>query len=167
MSQATSFKCSITRTTYAVVICFIHFATTPSTNLSIPLSLRDFPLPPPTFGGGRGTNQTTCTEVEYCEREKNPLSRASPTSSPCKTFALLRSTRGAMHIKRYIAIQTNIPYIPDRTQQGRALCKTSIVVYIGQMVPPLERLERREEPKAKGGEFVEAYVASEDAKNPL
>ena len=35
------------------------------------------------------------------------------------------------------------------------------------MVPPLERLERREEPKAKGGEFVEAYVASEDAKNPL
>ncbi|MBK03578.1 MAG: hypothetical protein CL932_02335 [Deltaproteobacteria bacterium] len=72
-----------------------------------------------------------------------------------------------MHTKRYIAIQTNIPYIPDRTQQGRALCKTSIVVYIGQMVPPLERLERREEPKAKGGEFVEAYVASEDAKNPL
>ena len=27
------------------------------------------------------------------------------------------------------------------------------------MVPPLERLERREEPKAQGGEFVEAYVA--------
>jgi len=25
------------------------------------------------------------------------------------------------------------------------------------MVPPLERLERREEPEAKGGEFVEAY----------
>ena len=35
------------------------------------------------------------------------------------------------------------------------------------MVPPLERFERREEPKAQGGEFVEAYVASEDAKNPL
>ena len=35
------------------------------------------------------------------------------------------------------------------------------------MVPPLERIERREEPKAQGGEFVEAYVASEDAKNPL
>ena len=27
------------------------------------------------------------------------------------------------------------------------------------MVPPLERIERREEPKAQGGEFVEAYVA--------
>ena len=35
------------------------------------------------------------------------------------------------------------------------------------MFPPLERFERREEPKAQGGEFVEAYVASEDAKNPL
>ena len=32
-------------------------------------------------------------------------------------------------------------------------------VYIGRIVPPLERLERREEPKAQGGEFVEAYVA--------
>ena len=32
-------------------------------------------------------------------------------------------------------------------------------VNIGKMVPPLERLERREEPKAQGGEFVEAYVA--------
>ena len=29
-------------------------------------------------------------------------------------------------------------------------------VYIGRIVPPLERLERREEPKAQGGEFVEA-----------
>jgi len=27
------------------------------------------------------------------------------------------------------------------------------------MVPPLGRFERREEPKAQGGEFVEAYVA--------
>jgi len=27
------------------------------------------------------------------------------------------------------------------------------------MFPPLERLERREQPEAKGGEFVEAYVA--------
>ena len=44
---------------------------------------------------------------------------------------------------------------------------TSIYVYTGRMVPPLERIERREEPKAQGGEFVEAYVASEDAKNPL
>ena len=35
------------------------------------------------------------------------------------------------------------------------------------MVPPLERLERREEPEAQGGEFVEAYVAKCDAKNPL
>ena len=32
-------------------------------------------------------------------------------------------------------------------------------VYIGEMVPPLERIERREEPEAQGGEFVEAYVA--------
>ena len=32
-------------------------------------------------------------------------------------------------------------------------------VYIGCLVPPLERLERREEPKAQGGEFVETYVA--------
>ena len=43
MSQATSFNRSIARLIYAVVICFMHFATTPSTNLSIPLSLRDFP----------------------------------------------------------------------------------------------------------------------------
>ena len=26
---------------------------------------------------------------------------------------------------------------------------------IGRIVPPLERVERREEPEAKGGEFVE------------
>ncbi|MBU50955.1 MAG: hypothetical protein CL920_19905 [Deltaproteobacteria bacterium] len=32
-------------------------------------------------------------------------------------------------------------------------------VHIGQLLPPLERLERREEPEAQGGEFVEAYVA--------
>ena len=32
-------------------------------------------------------------------------------------------------------------------------------VYIGRMAPPLERFERREEPEAQGGEFVEAYVA--------
>ena len=32
-------------------------------------------------------------------------------------------------------------------------------VHIGWLVPPLERVERREEPKAQGGEFVEAYVA--------
>ena len=32
-------------------------------------------------------------------------------------------------------------------------------VNIGRIAPPLERLERREEPKAQGGEFVEAYVA--------
>ncbi|MBU54587.1 MAG: hypothetical protein CL920_38315, partial [Deltaproteobacteria bacterium] len=31
--------------------------------------------------------------------------------------------------------------------------------HIGWLVPPLERLERREEPEAQGGEFVEAYVA--------
>ena len=30
------------------------------------------------------------------------------------------------------------------------------IVYIGWFVPPLERLERREEPEAQGGEFVEA-----------
>ena len=36
---------------------------------------------------------------------------------------------------------------------------SQIIVYIGELVPPLERLERREEPKAQGGEFVEAYVA--------
>ena len=42
---AVSSKRSIAQGIYAVVICFIHFATTPSTNLSIPLSLRDFPLP--------------------------------------------------------------------------------------------------------------------------
>ena len=32
-------------------------------------------------------------------------------------------------------------------------------MYIGQIIPPLERFERREEPEAQGGEFVEAYVA--------
>ena len=53
MSQATSFTCSTARTTYAVVICFIHFATTPSTNLSIPQASG---LPPssPSSGEGRG-----------------------------------------------------------------------------------------------------------------
>jgi len=35
------------------------------------------------------------------------------------------------------------------------------------LFPPLERLERREGAERQGGEFVEAYVASEDAKNPL
>ena len=35
----------------------------------------------------------------------------------------------------------------------------SSFVYIGRMIPPLERIERREEPEAQGGEFVEAYVA--------
>ena len=44
---AVSSKRSIAQGIYAVVICFIHFATTPSTNLSIPLSLRDFPLSDP------------------------------------------------------------------------------------------------------------------------
>ncbi|MBU49747.1 MAG: hypothetical protein CL920_13710 [Deltaproteobacteria bacterium] len=32
-------------------------------------------------------------------------------------------------------------------------------VHIGVIISPLERVERREEPKAQGGEFVEAYVA--------
>jgi len=36
------------------------------------------------------------------------------------------------------------------------LCPTSIIVHIGRIAPPLERLERREEPEAQGGEFVEA-----------
>ena len=35
MSLATSFKRLVARETYAVVICFMHFATTLSTNLSI------------------------------------------------------------------------------------------------------------------------------------
>ena len=39
------------------------------------------------------------------------------------------------------------------------MCPTDNVVYLGKMVPPLERFERREEPEAQGGEFVEAYVA--------
>ena len=33
------------------------------------------------------------------------------------------------------------------------------------MVPPLERFERREEPEAQGGEFVEVYVASARSKS--
>ena len=39
------------------------------------------------------------------------------------------------------------------------MCPTKTVENIGRVVPPLERLERREEPKAQGSEFVEAYVA--------
>ena len=39
------------------------------------------------------------------------------------------------------------------------LCPSHIIVNIGRLVPPLERLERREEPEAQGGEFVEAYAA--------
>ena len=35
------------------------------------------------------------------------------------------------------------------------------------MVPPLERVERRDVAERQGGEFVEAYVAKCDAKNPL
>ena len=31
-------------------------------------------------------------------------------------------------------------------------------VYIGKIVPPLERLEKREGAERQGGEFVEAYV---------
>ena len=104
--QAVSFKRSIARLIYAVVICFIHFATTPSTNLSIPLA---FGLPPssPSSGRGRGTYQTTCTGVGYFGREKTPLRRALPASSPHSTALV----RGAMHIKGYIAIQTNIPCV--------------------------------------------------------
>ena len=60
MSQATSSTYSIARTKYAVVICFIHFATTPSTNLSIPLA---FGLPPssPSSGEWKGEAYTVYT----------------------------------------------------------------------------------------------------------
>ena len=61
MSQATSFTCSTARAIYAVVICFIHFATTPSTNLSIPLGLRLFPLPLHPLENGRGSAYTVYT----------------------------------------------------------------------------------------------------------
>ncbi|MBU52715.1 MAG: hypothetical protein CL920_28835 [Deltaproteobacteria bacterium] len=74
MSQATSSTYSIARTTYAVVICFMHFATTPSTNLSIPLSLPALSPSSPSSGRGKGSIQTTCTGVGACEREKTSLS---------------------------------------------------------------------------------------------
>ena len=39
------------------------------------------------------------------------------------------------------------------------ICLNKLTTLSLRSFPPLERLERREEPKAKGGEFVEAYVA--------
>ncbi|MBU50819.1 MAG: hypothetical protein CL920_19225 [Deltaproteobacteria bacterium] len=42
------------------------------------------------------------------------------------------------------------------TYQTRYRNTNENIVYIGWFVPPLERLERREEPEAQGGEFVEA-----------
>ena len=61
---------SIAQTTYAVVICFIHFATTPSTNLSIPLSLRLFPLPLHPLENGRGRHfaDKYGISLEFCSR---------------------------------------------------------------------------------------------------
>ena len=130
MSLATSFKRLVARETYAVVICFMHFATTPSTNLSIPLSLPALSPSSPSSGRGKGSIQTTCTGVGACEREKTSLSlpcgRQIPllfnfvgkgsdarppqsdlrsSSSPCNSTSL---ARGAMHIKRDVAIQTHI-----------------------------------------------------------
>ena len=88
---------SIAQTTYAVVICFIHFATTPSTNLSIPLSLRLFPLPLHPLEEEGGPIKRYIRDFRFCACEKNPLSPSERSSnSPCKTCPLLWSTRAAM-----------------------------------------------------------------------
>ena len=63
----------------------------------------------PSSGEGRGTNQTTCTRAEAYEHEKNPISPSERSSIfPYSSTSL---ARGAVHIKRDIAIQTNIPCI--------------------------------------------------------
>jgi len=155
-------------------ICGCHLlhslATTPSTNLSIPLA---FGLPPssPSSGEGRGTNQTIYTWFQ------NPLSLSERSPrSPCMTCALLRSTRGAMqrgnrtpsaslavgnspcttssargamHIKRYIAIQTNIPCI---SVNWSLLSKG---------------LRGGKEQSDRVVSLLRRMIASEDAKNPL
>tara|TARA_B100001989_G_scaffold170979_1_gene123424 strand:+ start:87 stop:380 length:294 start_codon:yes stop_codon:yes gene_type:complete len=36
---------------------------------------------------------------------------------------------------------------------------SQMFVHIGRIIPPLSSLERRKEPEAQGGEFVEAYIA--------
>ena len=88
MSQATSSSRSIARTTYAVVICFMHFATTPSTNLSIPLSLRLFPLPLRPSEKARGRVYTVFTgetrmliqaQLHLCLRKMHPNIRHNPS----------------------------------------------------------------------------------------
>ena len=66
----------------------------------------------PSSGEGRGTNQTTCTRAEAYEHEKNPISPSERSSIfPYSSTSL---ARGAVHIKRDIAIQTNIPCISDK-----------------------------------------------------
>ena len=44
--------------------------------------------------------------------------------------------------------ETQVQRLPDQIS-------SSIYAHIGWFAPPLERVERREEPKAQGGEFVE------------
>ena len=125
----------------------------------------------PSSGEGRGTNQTIYTWFQ------NPLSLSERSPrSPCMTCALLRSTRGAMqrgnrtpsaslavgnspcttssargamHIKRYIAIQTNIPCI---SVNWSLLSKG---------------LRGGKEQSDRVVSLLRRMIASEDAKNPL
>ena len=67
--------------------------------------------------------------------------------------------RASCHVA--LAVQTLI----FRLCRGSGTCQivyrhiNEIFVYIGWLVPPLERLERRDVAERQGGEFVEAYVA--------
>ena len=84
-----------------------------------------------------------------CEREKNPLSRALPASSPCMTYALLQSTRGAIHIKPYITRQTKFSCISGKW-------------------PLLSKgLRGGKSRRLRVESLLRWMIASEDAKNPL
>ncbi|MBK03898.1 MAG: hypothetical protein CL932_03945 [Deltaproteobacteria bacterium] len=75
---------SIAQTTYAVVICFIHFATTPSTNLSIPLSLRLFPLPLHPLEEEGGPIKRYTRDFGFCACEKPPQSERTLVQLPLR-----------------------------------------------------------------------------------
>ena len=80
---------------------------------------------------------------------QDPLSRALPASSPCMTFALLRSTRGAIHIKPYITRQTKFSCISGKW-------------------PLLSKgLRGGKSRRLRVESLLRWMIASEDAKNPL
>jgi len=117
MSQATSSTYSIARTKYAVVICFIHFATTPSTNLSIPLA---FGLPPssPSSGEWKGEGLYR-VHGGYSNADPGAVALVSSQSAPEYTLQSLRAIRmsQATSFKCSIARKLAAVVICDATLQ--------------------------------------------------